>query len=182
VVGAISTLGTLLLILVLTGVIPLLPTQAPPSTCSALECGLRFAVGNPIAGTCAAGGSFATRGCIAGDFVYNLTIETSSITFGEVLFHVETQNDTLYFATGPYSGFAILNSTGSLVAHYQTVGGVMNMTVGWNYVAGTTASTTLSDIYSIVVDVGTANPHGQGYDFVALGTGSFSGSASVVLP
>jgi hypothetical protein len=162
-----------------------LTAQSPVQSCSP-NCGPPpvppFAVGNPIAGTCPAGGSFATRGCTFGDFVYNLTIESSSITFGEVLFHIETPNGTLYVASGPYSGFAILHSTGSLVAHYQTVGGVMNMTSGWMYVPGTTASTPLSTIYSIVVDVGTADPHNQGYEFVAYGTGSFSGTAFVGLP
>lgn len=157
------------------------PTQSCGSNCGPPPLPL-FVVGNPTAGICTSGSSFATRGCIAGDFVYNLSIEASSITFGEVLFHIETPYGTLYVASGPYSGFAILNSNGSLVALYQTVGGVMNMTEGWNYVAGTTTSTPLSSAYTIVVDVGTANPRHQGYEFIARGSGSFSGTAVLALP
>lgn len=180
-VGAVSAVGTLILVLVLVGVVPLLP-QEQVGICAGCPPGPTFVAGNPVAGKCPSGGTFATRGCIAGDFVYNLTIETSTVTFGEVRFHIETPNDTIYVATGSYSGFSLVNFTGLVVAHYEALGGVMNMTAGWNYVAGTTASTPLSDIYSIVVDVGTADPHGQGNDFVALGTGSFSGSTIVVLP
>jgi hypothetical protein len=173
-------------IFLLLGFLLLVPLLEPTSNlgCEELECGgPRFAVGNPIAGICPSGGIFPTKGCVSGDFVYNLAIETSSITFGEVLFQIEIPTGALYDAPGPYSGFVILSPNGSEVAGYQTVGGVMNMTSGWTYyLAGTTTSTPLSNIYTIIVDMGMANPDHQGYEFIARGTGSFSGTAVVALP
>ncbi len=176
VVIVVATIATLFLALFLT---------AQPSGGVCNGCGIGeppFSVGNPIAGNCPSGGTFATRGCVSGDFTYNLTIETSSIRFGEVLFHIDTADSNVYVATGPYSGFSILTLSGSLAAHYQTVGGVMNMTSGWIYVGGFSALTPLSSVYTIVVDVGTVNPHGQGLAFAAVGTGSYSWTAILTLP
>jgi hypothetical protein len=181
VVGAIATVGTLLLVLVLVGVVPLLP-QEQVGICAGCPPGPTFVAGNPSVGICPSGGTFATRGCLAGDFVYNLTIETSTITFGEVLFHIETANNTVYAATGSYSGFSILTSTGLVAAHYQTVGGSMNMTTRWTYVAGTNATTPLTSLYTLVLDMGAKNPRGLGLSFVAMVTGAIPETAILPLP
>jgi len=172
--GAVATAATLLLVLVLT-------TQSPgePNTCCP---GVEFALGDPVPGTCPSAGTFATTGCLAGDFVYTIAIAGSVVTFGNVLFHIETLGGTVYVATGGEPGFSILNSTGVIATQYTAPGGVMAMTSGWTYSAGTNASTLLTSLYTILLDMGTLDPHGQGYSFVALGTGSFSGTTVVALP
>jgi hypothetical protein len=141
-----------------------------------------FAVGNPLAGTCPLGGSLAKTGCFSGDFVYSLTIEYSGITFGEILFHVDSANGTVCVATRGESGFSILNSAGAVAAHYRAHAGVMNMTSGWTYASGTGPSTSLGTDYPILIDVGTVDPQSQGYFFIAVGTGAFSGTSGVALP
>ena len=161
-----------------------LASQTSSGACSTncVPPGPSFAGGSPILGTCASGWTFATRGCLAGDFVYNITVETSSITFGEVLFHIETLNDTIYVASGSYSGFSILNAAGSVAAHYQALGGVMNMTSGWTYVAGTDSATSLTTLYTVLLDVGMTNAHGQGLSLVAVVSGPIPETGVLPLP
>src|SRR5580658_10823265 len=61
-------------------------THGPGST----PIGSAFTTGKATAGTCAAtssqalGASAITGGCKAGDFIYTLTIESSTVTFGSV--------------------------------------------------------------------------------------------------
>ncbi|MGP8076421.1 MAG: hypothetical protein ACLP8Y_06805 [Thermoplasmata archaeon] len=181
-VKVVAVVGAVAIILLLS-VALVLPQLQPGGVCSG--CGLPylgFVEGNPVAGTCPGGGRVTTSGCLAGDYVYNLSIEGSIITFGEVLFHIDTATGTVYVASGNYSGFAILNATGSMAAHYQAESGVMNMTSGWDYANGVESSTPLTTMYNIVVDFGTINPHGQGYTFVAVWTDSYSGSTPIALP
>jgi len=182
-IGVVAAAATLILVLVLVGMIPLLPSPPTPGTCgSVIECGMEFGMGNPVAGTCPLGGSLAKTGCFSGDFVYHLTIEYSGITFGEVLFHVASANGTVYVATGGEPGFSILNSTGAVAAHYRAHGGMMNMTSGWIYASGTGPSSSLGSDYTTLIDMGTIDPQSQGYFVFAVGTGAFSGTSDVSLP
>ncbi|MGA8709991.1 MAG: hypothetical protein WB786_02025 [Thermoplasmata archaeon] len=181
-VGVAATVGTLLLILLLVGVVPLLPQEQVGVCEGCPPPGPTFVAGNPSAGTCPSGGMFDARGCVAGDFVYTLTIETSTVTFGDVRFHIETANDAIYVATGAHSGFSILNSSGSVVADYQTRGGPMNMTLTWSYTAGTNAAVPLTSLYTIDLDMGTTNPHGQGYSFIGVVSGRIPETTVLPLP
>jgi flagellin-like protein len=156
--------------------------------------GSAFTVGpNPSPGSakCAAGGTFATTGCLAGDYTYTLTIESSSVNFGNVLFQVKTAAGANYVATGS-GGFSVLNITGKVAAQFAAPGNAMAMTSGgfsvYSATAGTcgitavlcSASTSLSNLYSIVIDMGTANPAGQGLTFTALGAGGYTGTTGTV--
>src|SRR5580658_5028567 len=64
--------------------------------------GSAFATGHPTGGTCAAGSAQTlgaapiTGGCKAGDFTYTLTVETSTVSMGSVLFEVRTGSGTVY--------------------------------------------------------------------------------------
>ena len=181
-VGGVAAVATLLLLLVLWGTIPVLQSPPQPGSCGEIiGCGT-FAAGNPRLGVCPLGGTIATTGCFVGDFVYNLAIETADTTFGGELFHVETPNETVYIATGGESGFSILDSAGAVAAYYPAADGTMNMTSGWIYRSGASASTILGSTYTILVDMGTVDPLGQGYTFVAVGTGGSSGTAALALP
>lgn len=111
-----------------------------------------------MAGNCKTGGTFADSGCSAGDYTYNLTVETSDVTFGSVVFWVENPNGSVFVATGGTPGFSVLNSTGVIVAQYASVGGVMSMGSGWTYTDGTHSSTPLTSLHTILIDMGTANP------------------------
>ncbi|MGA8711246.1 MAG: hypothetical protein WB786_08500 [Thermoplasmata archaeon] len=176
IVGVGAAVGTLILVLVLT-----IPWSAQPGICSC-PIGSAFSVGNPVASVCASGATFSTTGCLAGDFTYNLTIESSTVTFGSVLFHVATPSGAVYVATGGEPGFSIHGSNWAIVAQYATTGGAMAMTSGWTYFGGVNASTPLTSQDSILVDVGIVNPAHQGYLFATDCIESCSVSGPIALP
>jgi hypothetical protein len=180
VTGVLLVVG-LLVVLVLIGVIPFL-TPPPGKQCTALECGgAIFVLGTPVAGTCPAGGNFGTTGCAAGDFVYALTIEESNNEFGVFSFEILDSSGAVLVVTGGDPGFSIINHTGVVSADYLASGGVLNMTSGWIYSSGISASTPLSNLYSVRVDMGFANPHGMGDTFSARSTAG-GGLARLALP
>jgi len=153
-----------------------------------LPIGSAFAAGTASAPTpCTAVGA-PMVGCIAaGDFVYVVTIAQSTVTFGSVLFEVKSPVGTFYRATGD-GGFNILNVAGQTDAAYNLSASgplVVPGVLSWHYFAGTGVSqyTPLTTVYSIVVDMGSLSPSGQGDLFVAAGTGSYTGTtAGFVLP
>ena len=157
-----------------------------------------FTAGNPILSTCAAGSvqtavAASTGGCHVGDYIYTLTVESSTITFGSALFEVKTSAGGIYTpaAGGATDSFSLLNINQQVVAVTVT-GGAMAMSTTWaTYQAAAnlycngaacSTSTSLTGIYTIVVDVGTSAPSGTGLMFVALGTGGYSGTTSLALP
>jgi hypothetical protein len=179
VVGAVAAAGTISLVLVLTGALPFLP-QSEFRVCAGCPPGPTFVVGNPSSSSCPSGGTFVTTGCSPGEFVYDLTIETSTVTFGDVLFHIETTNGTVYVATGGPAGFSMLDLRGVIVAQYSAPGGEMLMSSGWTYGAGDNATTPLTSLYTVLVDMGTTNPVGRGYSFVSEISGDIPGMS--ILP
>jgi flagellin-like protein len=166
-------------------------THGPGST----PIGSAFTTGHVLSGTCGAGsaqtlGAAAiTGGCKAGDFIYTLTVETSTVTFGSVLFEVKSASGGVDTNGGASSSFAVLDVT-SHVAAISVTGATIAMTAKWpGYGLTTTTptykdSTPLTNLFVIVIDGGSATPTtGQGLTFVVQGTGSFSGAtAPVSLP
>jgi len=149
--------------------------------------GTAFAAGHPVTGTCAAGSSQTlgaaaiTGGCKPGDFVYTLTVESSTVSLGSVLFEVRTSAGVAYAAGGASSSFSVVDVT-SHVAAISVTGSTMAMTSTWQGYGLTTtaptykASTPITNLHIIVVDMGSASvTTGQGLKFVALGTGSYTG-------
>jgi hypothetical protein len=51
---------------------------------------------------------------------------------------------------------------------------------GWTYTAPTGSSSSLTNLYTIVIDMGTVNPTGTGLTFVAIGTGSYTGTTTPI--
>jgi hypothetical protein len=188
IVGAGGMAAILLLGLVLVGVIPLPHTEfescagCPPCpTCSPPPIGL----GTPLASTCTSNETFAATGCSPGEYVYRIAIEYSSLTFGGVRFNIETAAGTVYVATTGEAGFSMLYLGGQVAAQYSARGGVMSMTSDWKYTYPTVTndSTPLNgDLFTILIDMGTMNPHGQGYVFVPVPPGAYTGTANVTLP
>lgn len=149
-----------------------------------------FTAAHATPGTCAAGSSQTlgavaiSGGCHPGDFTYILTIESSTISFGSVLFVVKTMTGATFSGGGVSSSFALLNLS-SRVAAISVTGATMGMNVPWlGYGPTTTSPTTsaitpLTDQYGLVIDMGSSTPTtGQGLSIVAIGTGSYSGTTS----
>jgi archaeal type IV pilus assembly protein PilA len=157
-------------------------THGPGST----PIGSAFAAGNARSGTCAAGGTIATTGCVAGDFFETLTIEQSSVTFGNVLFEVivtATGNAWTCTAGGTACDFTVTSTTGASVATVSIgvgAGMVMPSTGFATYTGVTSGSSLSSGVYGIELDLGSKATTGMGISFVAIGTGGYSGTTNSV--
>jgi hypothetical protein len=158
------------------------PTQTP--------IGGAFAASHPGSGFCAAGsaqtlGAAAiTGGCKAGDFIYTVTVESSRVTFGSVQFEVRTAAGAVFAGAGATASIAVLDPATHVTA-ISITGPNLAMTSGWSGYGLTStaptysASTPLTDEYLIVIDMGSStSTTGQGLAFVAVGTGSFSGTTT----
>ena len=173
-------------------------THGPGST----PIGSAFSAGNPVSSSgyagataCpAAAGAFAalTTYIAAGHYVYTLTVESSTISMSSALFEVKTSTGAIDTAAGG-GGFYVVNIAGSVVAaSCVAAAGALAMTSPMSLFTTTAAacngatcstSSPLTSIYTIVIDVGTAAPAGTGLTFVAVGTGSYSGTtAALSLP
>jgi flagellin-like protein len=150
--------------------------------------GSAFAAGNPTpsqnggaaaSSTCAAGTTTVTGAIKAADYIYTLTVESSTVTMSSVLLQVKT-------ATGAFAatatGFYVVNIAGNVAACVTGATGSMSSTLQFTYptAAGATAATPLTTVYTIVIDMGTANPTGLGYTFDAAGQGSYSGTTGAL--
>jgi flagellin-like protein len=172
-------------------------THGPGST----PIGSAFSAGNPVASTCPTGYTYAgatgvtTHGCKATDQIYTLTIETSTVTMGSVQFEVKTATGSIYAVGANGGGFSVMTIGGVVAAQSTAIasGGGLAMSATFSYYdagaatcnSGTcTSSTPLTNIYTIVVDLGvTTSVSGQGLTFNAIGVGSYSGTtAPVTLP
>jgi archaeal type IV pilus assembly protein PilA len=154
--------------------------------------GSAFTVGKATGATCAAGSSQTlgaaaiTGGCKAGDFVYTLTVQSSTVSLGSILFEVKTGSGVVFTAGGASSSFAVVDVSNH-VAAITVTGATMAMTSTWaGYGLTTTAptysaTTPITNLHTIVIDMGSSTATtGQGLKLVALGTGSYSGSTSPV--
>jgi flagellin-like protein len=163
-------------------------THGPGST----PIGSAFTAGNPTPSTTTSGAAAActTIGAAStiatfvptAHYLYTLTVETSTITMTSFLFEVKTATGAV---DGAAAGFYVVNVGGVVVACSNGLTGAMTTTMG-SFSSGATAcngatctsSTPLTSIYTIVIDMGTTNPAGTGLTFVAIGTGSYSGTTS----
>jgi len=165
------------------------PGTSPPSSTAI---GTAFNAGNPFISKCPTGETYNVSGCTAGDYTYTLTVESSTVTFGSLEFEVVTSTGAILELTGINVGsFALENVDGVAVAT-SGPSALMAMTgpfSTYNAASGAcggtscTPSSPLTTLYTIVIDMGTVNPAGQGYTFVAVGIGSYSGTtAPLFLP
>jgi archaeal type IV pilus assembly protein PilA len=144
--------------------------------------GSAFAVGAPTAGTCTAAGVTAKTCATAGDEIFTMTIEQSTITLGSVQFEVKAPAQTA-FANTLAGSFSIQTITGTEVAQYSVAAGAgLAMTGAWTNYAGTNAaSTPITTTMTLVIDTGivaTSWVSGQGNTVIGLGVGSYSGTTS----
>jgi len=195
--GVSPIIATILLVaitVVLAAVLYVLITGLTGGGVGSKPIGTAFTVGpnpSPAAAKCPTGDTFAANGCLAGDYTYTLTIESSSVNFGNVLFEVKTGGGAIYSATGS-GGFSILNVSGKVAAQIVAPGLALAMpSSGWTVFSATTgacgitgvlcsATSSLTNLYTIIIDMGTANPSGQGYSFTTLGNSGFTGTTGVL--
>ncbi|MGA8541979.1 MAG: archaellin/type IV pilin N-terminal domain-containing protein [Thermoplasmata archaeon] len=179
---AITVVLAAVLYLLLTGL-----THGPSST----GIGGAFSADRPSGSQCTKGGeTFAANGCLTGDYEYTLTVESSSITFANIEFQVKTSGGTILSLGAGVGGFSILNSGGAVAAQGTGNGVTANAVMAMNAPlahfgasptcngAACTTSTPFTSIYQIVIDMGTNNPAAQGYTFVGIGIGSYSGTTT----
>ena len=157
-------------------------THGPGST----PIGSAFTAGNPISSKCPTGDTYATNGCLAADYIYTLTVESSTVTMASVLFEVKNSAGGIVSATT--GGFSVMTIAG-VVAAQSTNAAALAMTTTFQTYSATagacngatcSSSSPLTSIYTIVIDMGTASPSGLGYTFVAIGTGSYSGTTGAL--
>lgn len=152
--------------------------------------GTAFSVGNPVQSVCTTGYTFTTNGCLAGNYIYTVTIETSTVTFGSVWFEVKTSTGSILPTGTKAGGFSVMTVGGAVAAQSANIAAAtaLAMTATFpTYNTGTTvcnsatctSSSPLTNIYTIIIDLGTTSPtSGLGYTFVAIGVGSYSGTTS----
>jgi hypothetical protein len=138
-------------------------------------------VGNPTDSTCTSASAAAGACVTPGDWIYHLTIETSTITFGSVLFKVTNWTGAVFHNPGEGS-FALVGSTGSAAAWTQLPSGGLAMQSSWaQYVTGNSSSSPLTNLFTLVIDTGQAAPTtGMGLSLVAVGTGDLHGESSAI--
>jgi flagellin-like protein len=164
-------------------------THGPSST----GIGGAFNAGNPIASKCTtAAQTFAANGCLTGDYEYTLTVESSSITMASIEFEVKTSAGAILTLAAGVGGFSLVNTAGAPVAQGTGNGVTANAVMAMNgplanFAASPacnggacSSSTPITSIYTIVIDMGPANPAGLGYTFIGVGIGSYSGTTSPV--
>jgi archaeal type IV pilus assembly protein PilA len=141
--------------------------------------GSAFSFGTPVSSTCSAAQATAHL-CVSGDFIYTVPVGTSTVTFASVLLEVKTGTGATFVNTGAAS-FSV-ETIGGTAAAYSTIGAGagLAMTATWaNYGTGYASSNSLTSLYSVVVDTGSATSQtGNGLTLVALGTGSYGDSTS----
>ena len=164
-------------------------THGPGST----PIGSAFTAGNPVASQCPAGDTFAANGCLAGNYIYTLTIESSTVSFGSVLFEVKTSAGAIALTGTKAGGFSVLTIGGVVAAQSTNVAAASGLAMTatfptYSAAAGTcggtglcSTSSSLTNLYTIVIDMGSVtSTTGLGYSFVVLGTGSYSGTTNAL--
>jgi archaeal type IV pilus assembly protein PilA len=164
-------------------------THGPGST----PIGSAFTAGNPVASQCAAGSTYAANGCLAGNYIYTLTVESSTVSFGSVLFEVKTSSGAVASTGTKAGGFSVMTIGGAVAAQSANIAAAsgLAMTTTFTTYSATaglcggsglcSTSSSLTNLYTIVIDMGsTTSTTGQGYTFVVLGTGSYSGTTSAL--
>ena len=156
------------------------PTQQSKST----PLGSALSMGSPTLTT----GTSSTNsiGCRTGDYCYDVLVEQASagLTFSAVGLEVKTVTGVPY--TGTVSlAFDSIDTDSAATVPAICAADVCNdggSTTGWTFGTGYSGSTPITTVMHVVVDMGTSNPVGQGFELVAIGQAAFSGTVAVNLP
>jgi hypothetical protein len=142
-----------------------------------------FATGLPVPGICSAENSTAGACTTPGDWTYQLPVVASTVNLSSVLFEVDGPTGAPFRNAGTGS-FAVVSLSGSTVASTEVNAGELAMTSTWtDYGTGYSSASPLTSTMSVVIDTGQSSPTtGLGLVFLALGTGSYSGTVQESLP
>jgi hypothetical protein len=140
-----------------------------------------FAVRLPEALTCTSN-LVTVNACVtAGDSLYEIQVETSTITFGEVLFQVQDGYSVIFVNAG-IGSFALVTAAGEAAAYsdLSTHAGLAMPTTWAYYAAGYSGGSSLtSTTLSILVDLGQTTP-ATGLYLVAVGVNGCTGTTAPV--
>lgn len=138
-----------------------------------------FAVGLPAKLPCTSGLVTGNACVTTGDSVYEIQVERSTITFGEVLFQVRNSNGTLFENTG-IGSFALVTAAVEEAAYSDLSAhtGLAMPTTWALYATGySVVSSLTSTVLTILVDIGQTAP-GTGLSFVAVGVNGCTGTTA----
>lgn len=133
------------------------------------------AIESPSGPTCPSNHTIAADGCNSGETPSKVSVLASSVTFGSVLFELQTVGGTLSAAVSR-SGPTLTLGFGSLAARSALPGGAEVPMDGCTYLGPTTSQTALTVHDVLYVDVGPISTVGAGGSLRALGTGLYSRS------
>lgn len=164
------------------GNVGLLSSIGTPGGGGSTPLGTAFGMGSPTLFQGTSSGVFPP--CAPGDYCYAVPIvaAVAGLEASNVLFQVETSTGGLYTLPSA-GGVSIQDLSGAAVVKAPVAAGPFFMTA-WTPGGGayTTASVQLTSTMTVEVDLGSANPAGQGLSLVATGVSGYSGTVSITLP
>jgi hypothetical protein len=149
-------------------------TKGPGST----PLGAAFATGPPAPGICSTANASTGACVVPGDWTYQLQVVASAVTLSSVYFEVRGSSGAPFQNPGTGSFALVSLLSGSVVASTHVNAGALEMAPGWtNYASGYSSASPITSTMAVVIDTGQSSPTtALGLVFVALGTGSYSGS------
>jgi len=119
-------------------------------------------MGDPVLFRCPSASVYATEGCRAGDYVYNVSFSGTGLPLGDLRFGVDNRSGSA-LVTAEGGGFSLVGAAGALLAQ-STFGPTLWMNDSWTtYGTGASSSTMLLPTDLLFIDVGTHDPAGLGY-------------------
>ena len=176
---AAASVAAAVLVLYAVGAFLIVPLNQPGSPSSMVPIGTVLNFGSATLTVCPAGRTFASVGCVGGDYLYAVNITGASIALGA--FGLIVANGSGVVWTGDSNaGMTLIDAHDSILAQFATFGGPMRESSNWVYENSTSASTQLSTSDALLLDMGRSSPAGLGLTLSAfpLGDDGYTGTTS----
>jgi len=151
---------------------------------NSIPLGTAFDAGGPVWSGCPIGDTYSVEGCQSQDTIYRISIYSSTVPFGNVLFAVETSTGANFTIPSGTGGISIINLTSGEVAVQMgsvPTGGSLAMNAPWSFYNGfVTATTPLTNAFSILLDMGTGDTLGEGLSLVGYGIAPYGGTTGPI--
>jgi hypothetical protein len=162
-------IAAVLLLLIIFGPVLLGPVLQPGSASSRVPIGAVLGFGPVTLSVCPSESVFSSDGCVAGHYVYRVTITIAAVALGDFGL-VVTNSSAVIWSGDSNAGLTILNANDSVLAQFSTLGGPMYADSNWTYTNMTSGSTQLSTSDALLLDMGRMNPGGLGLTLSAFPT------------